>query len=104
MSFAVLIHPPLPPLRVFLPRCRHPSLHYSSTPSLRSVLPPPQPSTLNHSPVTPWYGFVTPSVTPWKCKIPNVYRPCDGCDTFTPPWVSPLPSTVAKSSRRLPSL
>ncbi len=24
----------------------------------------PQPSTLNRSAVTPWYGFVTPSVTP----------------------------------------
>jgi hypothetical protein len=37
---------------------------------------------------------VTPCVTPWKCKIPNVYRPCDGCDTCTPPWVSPLLSAL----------
>jgi hypothetical protein len=52
----------------------------------------PQLSTLNQlsvHPGTAWDTLVTPSVTPWKCKIPNVYRPCDGCDTCTPPRVSP---------------
>jgi hypothetical protein len=46
--------------------------------------------------VTPWYGAVTPCVTPWKCKKPNVYRPCDGCDTCTPPRVSPHHSSELK--------